>query len=522
MISGKLFKKALLILPVFFAVPALMVWALTGQQVYDQQCAGCHKLGTYDSSGSPDLLGKGSIVNSYFANGGSHKSRTVAAGDLPGLVAFVNNPVTAPASVSITTASLPGATAGTAYSQTLAATGGTTPYRWSVSAGALPAGLTLGTTGTISGTPTTAGTYSVTVKVTDSQATPATATKALSITVAAAPTSLTVTTSTLAGGTVGIAYSQTLAAGGGRTPYTWALASGTLPAGLTISSTGVITGTPTAAVTSSFTVRVSDSSSPAVTATKAMSITIGAAATTSTGQQIYDQRCASCHSLGTYDTSGSPNLLGKTTVSSRFSGGQNHNGTTLTAAEIVSVDAFVKNPVPPPSSGTLTVSTSALAGATVGAAYSQTLAASGGTAPYSWSYSGTLPPGIVINSAGSISGTPTTAGTYSFTVLAADSVAKTATKSLSIAVGTAVTPMSSSDKTLFVNNCLSCHTPSGLEGRTAAQISTAIAGNVGGMGTTQLKSLSSSNITAIARTLTPTPKPVWNCATCHGSTIPTL
>ena len=88
---------------------------------------------------------------------------------------------------AVTTTSLPGATIGTAYSQTLAASGGTAPYTWSVSVGALPAGLRLAAaTGVISGTPTTAGTASFTVTATDS-ATPAnTATKALSITVAAA------------------------------------------------------------------------------------------------------------------------------------------------------------------------------------------------------------------------------------------------------------------------------------------------------------------------------------------------
>ena len=87
----------------------------------------------------------------------------------------------------VTTASVPDGTAGAAYSQTLAATGGTAPYTWSLVSGTLPAGLSLTmATGVISGTPTTAQAESFTVRATDSQGTPETADQALSITVSAA------------------------------------------------------------------------------------------------------------------------------------------------------------------------------------------------------------------------------------------------------------------------------------------------------------------------------------------------
>ena len=80
---------------------------------------------------------------------------------------YTINPAVTP--VTITTSSLPNGTVGTAYSATLSASGGTTPYTWSISAGSLPAGLTLNaSTGAITGTPTTAGTFSFTAKVTDS------------------------------------------------------------------------------------------------------------------------------------------------------------------------------------------------------------------------------------------------------------------------------------------------------------------------------------------------------------------
>ena len=118
-----------------------------------------------------------------------------------------------PATLTISTASpLPAGTVGTAYSQTVAATGGTAPYAWSITVGALPAGLTLnGSTGAITGTPTTSGTANFTVQAQDSAGTPQTASKAFALTIN--PATLTISTaSPLTAGTVGTAYSQTVAA----------------------------------------------------------------------------------------------------------------------------------------------------------------------------------------------------------------------------------------------------------------------------------------------------------------------
>lgn len=85
---------------------------------------------------------------------------------------------------------------------------------------------------------------------------------------------LAVATTSLPNATVGTAYSQTLAATGGTTPYTWTTTSGSLPAGLTLSTAGVISGTPTTAVTATFTVQVKDSASPAATATQALTLQV--------------------------------------------------------------------------------------------------------------------------------------------------------------------------------------------------------------------------------------------------------
>jgi Putative Ig domain/RTX calcium-binding nonapeptide repeat (4 copies) len=174
-----------------------------------------------------------------------------------------------PPAPTITTTSLPGGTVGVAYSLTLTATGGTPGYAWALESGALPAGLALGAGGTISGTPTSAGVSTFTVRATDSRS--QTDTQELTLAVASPPAP-TITTTSLIGGAVGRAYSQALMATDGTPGYGWTLDSGSLPAGLALSSSGSITGIPTIVGSSTFTVRVTDSRSQ--TDTQELTITV--------------------------------------------------------------------------------------------------------------------------------------------------------------------------------------------------------------------------------------------------------
>ena len=167
-------------------------------------------------------------------------------------------------------------TVGVAYSQTITASGGTGPYTFSITAGALPTGLSLNAgTGLISGTPTAAGTFAVTVTATDANGCTGLRAYTLVINAAACPSISLLPAPPLAQGTVGVAYSQTITASGGTGPYTFTMTAGSLPTGLSpITSDGLISGTPTTAGTYTFTLTATDSSANNCTGLQAYTIVI--------------------------------------------------------------------------------------------------------------------------------------------------------------------------------------------------------------------------------------------------------
>ena len=328
---------------------------------------------------------------------------------------------------------LSAATVGQPYTQVLAANGGVTPYRWTVTP-SLPAGLTLdGATGTISGTPTTAGQFSLTFQVAD--AAQATATAQLSLTVNASPLTIT-TVQPLFAGTVGIAYAQGFSAIGGRQPYTWAVISGNT-GGLTMdSATGVLQGTPQTAGTFDFAVQVTDglgakfSKSFSLTVTPpALVVTVGAQPPPGTVGVPYNQK------LPLVATGGTPpitwSLVGGSVPGLSFdvsslilSGTPTTAGTytlTIQAADSAGLTARRAVTITIAPAGLSITTSRELPGVVLNSAYQQTLTATGGAPPYTWTATG-LPAGLSLNATqGVISGTATAAGSFAIAITVADS-----------------------------------------------------------------------------------------------------
>jgi hypothetical protein len=161
--------------------------------------------------------------------------------------------------ITVNPATLPNGSVGAAYNQVVSGSGGTAPYTFVVSSGALPTGLLLDpTTGAITGIPTTAATFNFTITATDAGGCSGSRPYTIGIAAPNCPV-IAVTPATLSPGVVGIPYSQMVAGSGGTGPYTFAVSSGALPTGLTLNpATGAITGVPLQAGLFSFTIRATD------------------------------------------------------------------------------------------------------------------------------------------------------------------------------------------------------------------------------------------------------------------------
>jgi len=275
---------------------------------------------------------------------------------------------------------------------------------------------------------------------------------AFEFTAGATGTAPTITIASLAAGTVGVAYSQTLTATG-DTPITWSVVVGSLPAWASLNtSTGAITGTPNAAATTSFTVRATNAAGQN---DKALSITIAAAPVAPTITNLSPINTGTVGSAYGYQfnasgttpitftatnvpggltllnggwLSGTPTTAGTTTISvtATNSVGSNNKNFQITIAAAA---------IPP----TITT-TSPLPGGTVGIAYSATVAATG-DAPITWSVlSGSLPAWASLNAAsGAITGTPNAIATSNFT-LQASNAAGTSNRAFALTIAAAIIP----------------------------------------------------------------------------------
>jgi hypothetical protein len=341
----------------------------------------------------------------------------------------------------------------------LIARAGCDVYRWETPNGTVPTGLTMSSSGLVSGTPTTVGEWMPWVHVHDLTAAEGgpswcggDSQSQRQFVFRVAP-GLSIQDQSVPGGTIGQAYSKQLTAWsvtslnplqGGPTSATWSIASGSLPPGVNFSSSGLLSGTPTSEGSYTFVVRATGGGGATDTETETLVVrqplTLTAAlgaARAEVGMPFSSQQSAGGGS-GTYTWSVSKGALpagvtlakdgtifGRPTLAGRYA-------FTLTVTDnesrskSIDVTLVVK--------AKLALKTLKLKNATVGVAYRSKIVTTGGVAPLTWTATGKVPKGFKIGKTGLLFGTPTKAGTYRFTVTVTDSLGAVAKKTLTLVV----------------------------------------------------------------------------------------
>ncbi len=428
---------------------------------------------TADPGGAVATGGSSPITVKGLANGTVYAFTVTATNSIgPGPVSHPSGSVTPkPAPVA------------NAVSATVAANSTANPMTLSLSGGAADAlAITQPTHGaaavsglaiTYTPTPGYSGSDSFTYTATNTTGTSAAAT--VTITVSAPTLTFSPPAAALSGGTAATAYGGvTVTAAAGTAPYTYAV-NGTLPDGLTLDPpSGLISGTPTTAGDYTFTVTATDANNATGTAAYSIAIAVEAPTVGDVSATVAANSTANAVALdlggGVADTLaiGTPATHGTASVSGLaisytptpgYSGSDsftytatNATGTSAAATVTITVSAPTLNFSPVAG---------ALPGGTAKTAYSGvTVAASAGTAPYIYAVTGTLPDGLTLDPAsGLISGTPTTAGDYTFTVTATDANTATGTAAYSIAIAVEAPTVGDVSATVAANSTANAVTP---------------------------------------------------------------
>jgi hypothetical protein len=360
--------------------------------------------------------------------------------------------------IQITTTNLPDGQANSYYNIQLQASSCNGNFNWSLNSGTLPPGLTLYSGGPLNGTPSASGTYYFSVHVSDGSGNSTNQSFSLFIGVGSGP--LQIATTALPNGLVSNFYSQPLNASGGQSPYSWSLTPGSLalPAGVSLSAGGIVSGTPaTAAIgTNYFSVRVTDNL--ASTADQLLFLAIYPALTMATNA-LPNGTVGTPYNAQILVSGGNANYGYSYNVSGALPPGLNVSSGAVTSSN----ELFVITGTPTNSGAfpftfqaydldfngvqynfsitilisTLQITTASLSNATVGVTYSNQLQASGGTTPYTWTIangSQPLPPALALSTSGVISGVPAASGTNSFIVRLTDNNSLTVTRAFALII----------------------------------------------------------------------------------------
>lgn len=344
--------------------------------------------------------------------------------------------------LTVSSLDLPRAVVDEPYSEVVEAQGGDGTYVWSLESGALPPGLVLSPAGLLSGTPAAVGTTEVGVRVVSGDGQSAAVTLTVVVDEQLAPPS--VTTSTLPAAGVGAPYSAALQAVDGDGTYQWSVVSGSLPDGLALRSDGRVVGTPGTAGTFTFRVGVS---SGGLSGAADLVITVAPAlailSSTLPSGVVGSAYSASVSIAG---GDGAPSFaVVSGALPPGLTLGLGTGGVTgvISAAGTFGFSVRVTNalgqaatsPLVVTSFAPLAVATTGLPSASVSVPYAQTLQATGGDGQFTWSLvAGALPSGLTLAADGGITGTPSAAGTSSFTVRVVSGDGQTATGGVSLTV----------------------------------------------------------------------------------------